>query len=70
MTNLNVKNKDLQGENKITDEHTKNNSDIREVLIKNNLVPEEMPAEEDIRKPQRRVKKGEKEVAKGSKKLK
>jgi len=70
MTNLNVKNKDLQGENKITNEHTKNNSDIREVLIKNNIVPEELPAEEDIRKLERKVKKGEEELAIGSGKLK
>ncbi len=63
MTNLNVRNKDLQGERKITSEHVKNNQDIREVLLKNNIVPEKLPAEEDIKKLERRVKSDKKEIA-------
>lgn len=70
ITNMNVKNKNLQGENRISNEHIKNNKDIRGVLIKNDIVPEELPPEEDIRKLERRVKSNEKKLADSSKRLK
>ncbi len=68
MTNLNVKNKNLQGEPKIATEHVKNNKDIRSVLIKNEIVPEELLPEEDIKKLEHKVKKDEKKIAHSSKK--
>jgi DNA-damage-inducible protein D len=59
ITNFNVKKKDLNGENKITDEHVQNNTDVRELLSKSNIIPEELPPEEDLKKLERRVKKDE-----------
>lgn len=67
MTNLNVKNKNLKGENKITNEHIKNNKDIRDVLIKNEIVPEKLPPEEDIKKLEKRVRNNEQKLAQNSK---
>src|SRR5690606_10216696 len=56
ITNFNVKKNDLHGETKITSEHIKNNHDIRSLLGKSGIKPEELPAEEDIKKLERRVK--------------
>ena len=50
ITNFNVKQYDLQGENKITNEHVKNNTDIRTLLGKSGIIPEQLPPEEDIKK--------------------
>jgi DNA-damage-inducible protein D len=68
ITNFNVKQKDLQGEENITDEHIKNNKEMRHVLAKNNILPENIPPEEDIKKLERRIKKDEKRIADASKK--
>lgn len=67
ITNFNVKQNDLQGEVRITDEHVKNNKEMRRVLAKNKIIPENLPAEEDIKKLERRVKKDEKTIANNSK---
>lgn len=58
ITNFNVKQDDLQGELDITDEHIKNNSEVRKLLVKRGIQPENLPAEEDIRKIERRLKGG------------
>src|SRR3989339_1393785 len=50
ITNFNVKQNNLHGEGKITQEHVKNNKEMRRVLAKNKIVPENLPAEEDIKK--------------------
>jgi DNA-damage-inducible protein D len=55
ITNFNVKKDDLQGEQKITKEHVKNNTDVRDLLTKRGIYPEHLPPEEDIRKLERRV---------------
>lgn len=68
ITNFNVQKNNLQGEQKITSEHMKNNSDIRSLLGKSGIKPEDLPAEEDIKKLERRVKSAEKTIA--EKKLK
>ena len=68
ITNFNVKQHDLNGEERITDEHVKNNKDVRGLLGKSGIKPEQLPAEEDIKKLERRVKSADKEVEK--KKLK
>ncbi|MEK6939119.1 MAG: DNA damage-inducible protein D [Nanoarchaeota archaeon] len=57
ITNFNVKQKELHGEIKITGEHVKNNQEMRRVLAKNNIVPENLPPEEDIKKLERRIEK-------------
>ncbi|HAI83969.1 MAG TPA: DNA damage-inducible protein D [Chitinophagaceae bacterium] len=49
ITNFNVKKNDLKGENNITSEHVKNNQDVRALLGKSGIKPEELPAEEDIK---------------------
>jgi len=60
LTNFNVKQKDLEGEPTITTEHVKNNKEMRNVLAKNKIVPENLPPEEDIKKLERKIKKDEK----------
>lgn len=67
ITNFNVHKNDLKGETKITNEHVKNNADVRTLLGKSGIKPEQLPAEEDIKKLERRVKAGDKNIA--SKKL-
>lgn len=69
ITNFNVKKDNLKGEESITTEHVKNNEDIRNVLLKNDIIPEKLPPEEDIKKLERRIKSGEKELANKSKKM-
>lgn len=64
ITNFNVKKNDLKGESRITREHIKNNNDVRSLLGKSGIKPEELPAEEDIKKLERRVKSADKEIAK------
>ena len=67
ITNFNVQKNDLKGEMKITSEHVKNNADVRTLLGKSGIKPEQLPAEEDIKKLERRVKSSDKTIA--SKKL-
>ena len=56
ITNFNVQKNNLYGEEKITKEHVKNNTDVRNVLGKSGIKPEKLPPEEDIKKLERRVK--------------
>ena len=70
MTNYNVEQKDLYGEIPITGEHVENNRTVRKMLIERNIKPEELPASEDMKKLERRVKKSEKDLEKISGKLK
>jgi len=63
ITNFNVKKDELQGEKKITLEHMRNNADVRGLLTKRGIKPEELPPEEDIQRLERRVKKDEKRIA-------
>jgi len=71
ITNHNVK-KDLSmhGEPIITNEHVKNNENMREMLKKSDIYPESLPPEEDAKKLQRRLKSSDKKLAKSVKKLK
>lgn len=63
MTNHNVNEADLQGEASITREHVQNNSSVRDMLGKRGIQPEKLPAAEDIKKLERRVKSEEKKIA-------
>jgi DNA-damage-inducible protein D len=47
----------LHGENRITEEHVKNNQGVRRVLMESNIYPEELPAEPDIKKLEKQIKK-------------
>lgn len=69
MTNYNVEEKDLQGETSITVEHIQNNRSVRSMLGVRGIKPEELPASEDIKKLERRVKSQEKKIAEQSGKL-
>lgn len=63
MTNYNVEEKDLQGETAITVEHVENNTSVRDMLGQRGIKPENLPASEDIKKSERRVKREEKKLA-------
>ena len=68
ITNFNVKKDDIQKEIPITKEHIKNNADIRKLLAKSGIKPEELPPEDDIQKLQKKIKIEEKNIAESSKK--
>jgi len=63
MTNLNVEEKNLMGENPITSEHVQNNRSVRKMLGERNIQPENLPPAEDIKKVERRIKTEEKKIA-------
>lgn len=67
ITNFNVQKDNLHGEHPITKEHVRNNSDVRKLLVKRGINPEELPPEEDIKKLERKVKADEQKIA-GSRK--
>lgn len=69
MTNYNVEEKDLWGESAITNEHVQNNQSVRDMLGERGIKPENLPAAEDIKKLERRVKSQEKKLAAHSGKL-
>jgi DNA-damage-inducible protein D len=57
ITHFNVKKKNLVEEGLIENEHIKNNQDVRHVLAKSQIYPEELPPAEDIKKLEKRVRK-------------
>ena len=69
MTNYNVEQKDLQGENPITCEHIQNNKSVRQMLGARGIKPEDLPVAEDIKKVERRVASNEKKIEKTTGKL-
>lgn len=70
ITGFNTKKNDLSGEPAITGEHVKNNLNVRVLLGKSGIKPEALPAEEDIKRLQRRLKSEGKKITKDVKKLK
>lgn len=70
LTNVNIRKNDLASEPDITREHVKNNSDVRGLLLKSGIKPESLPAEEDLKKVERKVKAEDKKLMKTAKKLK
>ena len=69
MTNYNVEQKDLYGEEMITEEHVQNNYGVRGILGQRGIKPEDLPPAEDIKKVERRVVKEEKSMLKDVSKL-
>jgi DNA-damage-inducible protein D len=59
----------LSGEAPITREHIQNNKSVREMLGKRGIQPENLPAEEDLKKLERRVKSDVKRIEKAAGKL-
>ena len=70
LTNVNIRKADLKTEVAISNEHVKNNKDVRGLLIKSGIKPENLPAEEDVKKIERKVKSEDKKLLKEIKKLK
>lgn len=62
MTNYNVEEKNLHGENPITIEYVQNNSSVRTMLGERGITPEELPPADDIKKLERRAKTQEKQL--------
>jgi len=69
ITNTQVKQQDLHGEPSITQEHIKNNRDVRKLLTDRDIVPERLPAAEDVKKLERRLKSDEKKLPKQAPRL-
>ena len=65
ITNFNVNKENLQGEQNITSEHMKNNKAVRKTLAERGIYPEKLPAEEDIKKVERRLGSEGKKLGKG-----
>ena len=57
--NFHVKKDTLHGEENITQEHKRNNADVRSLLGKREIKPEELSPEQDIKKLERKGKKEE-----------
>ena len=69
ITNFNIKRDDLRTEPAITKEHVANNRDVRNVLTDRGIVPEKLPAAEDLKKVERRVQAEQKKLPKQADKL-
>lgn len=69
ITIFNARERELRTEVAISAEHIKNNKGVRKLLIERGIVPENLPAEEDIKKLERRVKSEEKQIGKKPDKL-
>lgn len=62
MTSVNVQQKDLHGQIGIEREHVENNTAVRKMLLDRDIRPEALPACEDIKKVERRLKAEEKSI--------
>lgn len=56
MTSVNVQQKELYGQQQICQEHVDNNTAVRQMLLQRGIVPERLPASEDVKKVERRLK--------------
>ena len=70
MTSMNVQTKDLQSETMIAKEHIDNNAAVRKMLLERGIVPEDLPAAEDVKKVERRLASEEKKAVENKKKNK
>ena len=68
MTSVNVQTKDLQSETMIAREHIDNNAAVRRMLLERGIVPENLPAAEDVKKVERRLASEEKKAIENKKK--
>lgn len=69
ITVFNTKVKGFKSERQISAEHITNNCSVRKILLERGIKPEELPAEEDIKKLERRVKSDDKKLGKNPDKL-
>jgi len=70
ITVFKTKEKGLNTERKISAEHIVNNRSVRRILLERGIAPENLPAEEDLKKLERRVKSEEKKLGINPKTLK
>jgi DNA-damage-inducible protein D len=70
LTNTQVQQQDLDTAAAVTRQHVRNNRDVRTLLTDRHIVPEELPAAEDIKKVARRLKSDEKKLPGHAPKLK
>ena len=68
MTSVKTQTKNLFGQKKIEKEHVDNNRAVRKMLLDRGIVPEKLPAGEDVRKVERRLKRALKLKRKSSNK--
>lgn len=68
MTSMNVQTKDLKSETMIAKEHIDNNAAVRRMLLERDIVPENLPAAEDVKKVERRLASEEKKAIVNKKK--
>lgn len=69
LTSHNVVDKDLQGDYQISKEHIENNQEVRRILLKRGVKPEQLPPAEDVKKVERRIKSDDKKILKEVKKI-
>jgi DNA-damage-inducible protein D len=62
ITNFAIRRDYLHTEAQITREHIKNNRDVRRLLSRRKIVPEELPAAEDVKKVERRLESGSRTI--------
>ena len=70
ITIFNAKKRKMKTEQEFSNEHIVNNKRVRKTLIDRGISPENLPAEEDIKKVERRIISEEKKVFKGKEKFK
>jgi len=64
ITIFNSKEKMLNTERQISEEHITNNRSVRKALVSRGIYPEKLPAEDDIKKVERKLKSDEKKSLK------
>ncbi len=69
ITTFSIKRDGLSSEGAISDEHVKNNTDVRQLLADRDIRPESLPAAEDAKKVERRLKSEEKRLPGSSESL-
>lgn len=69
ITNFNIKERNLRNEPGITDEHVKNNQEVRKLLGVRGIVPENLPPAEDVKKVERRLTSEQKRLPKKADRL-
>ena len=69
LTSHNVVEKDLKGQNQITNEHIDNNKSVRKMLQERGVQPERLPVLDDVKKIQRKLETEDKKVIKTTAKL-
>ncbi|MCA1989106.1 MAG: DNA damage-inducible protein D, partial [Desulfarculus sp.] len=69
ITNFNIKQNDMRFEPDISQEHVKNNQEVRKLLVDRGIVPENLPPAEDVKKVERRLASEQKKLPRRTKKF-